>query len=508
MANRRFFLTRLPAAVLAAAAVDPVRAALAATTGRSVTIAYPMDVASWDPVVAANPTTSAIYKCVFDQPLELAPQLGFADSVVSSHRWLAPDCTVLELNFRPGITFHNGDKLTSDDFKFTFYDRVQLDKATLLAGVWGKIARIDTPTPLQAVVHFREPMATAPVMFADIPAYILPRAYYERVGKAGFEAKPVGSGPYRLVEYQRDQRIVLEAWDGYWKGPARVRRVVFQIIKDQTSRAAALQTGADDVAVNLPVRDAERLGAMPGMEAHLDPSTGVVLIQMVNKGVFTDRNVRLAAHHAIDKPMLSRALFGGHATPIWLPAGPGMPGYVPGFTIPYDVAKARSLLALSGYGAGKPVRCKFYTTKGAFPNDFDIARAVVQMWQRVGIEAELQVLEAPMMYDYQNSGKFDGPVLKPFNPAGGDPGTYSGYMLDPKVTFSIWKSADIPPRLYPLMAEPDQDKRYAGFRRFDQWQVEQGYSLPLFLGLTTVVARKTLGFTPQRSGVLAPYSWT
>ena len=58
------------------------------------------------------------------------------------------------------------------------------------------------------------------------------------------------------------------------------------------------------------------------------------------------------------------------------------------------------------------------------------------------------------------------------------------------------------------MAEPDQDKRYAGFRRFDQWQVEQGYSVTLFLGLTTIVARKTLGFTPQRSGVLAPYSWT
>jgi peptide/nickel transport system substrate-binding protein len=507
MADRRFFISKLPAALAALAAAAPMRQVLAAAP-RSVSIAYPMDVASWDPVVAANPTTSAIYKCVFDQPLDLAPQLGFADSVVSHYRWLAPDCTVLELNFRPGIVFHNGDKLTSDDFKFTFYDRVQADKATLLAGVWSRIARIDTPSPLQAIVHFTAPMAIAPVMLADIPAYILPRAYFEKVGKAGFAARPVGSGPYKLVDYERDQRIVLEAWDGYWKGPARVRRVVFQIIKDPTSRAAALQSGAADVAVSLPVRDAERLGALPGMAPHLDASTGVVLIQMVNKGLFADRNVRLAAHHALDKATLSRALFGGHATPIWLPAGPGMPGYVAGFEIPYDVAKARALLAQSGYGEGKPVRCKFYTTKGAFPGDFDIARAVVQMWKRVGIEAELQVLEAAMMYDYQNSGKFDGPVLKPFNPAGGDPGTYSGYMLDPKVSFSIWKSEDIAPRLYPLMAEPDQEKRYAGFRRFDQWQVGQGYSIPLFLGMTSIVARQALDFKPQRSGVLTPYSWS
>ena len=505
MTDRRSFLHSLPAALLAGAAPGAVQAALAA---RSVTIAYPMDVASWDPVVAANPTTSAIYKCVFEQPLELAPQLGFADSVVRSHRWLSKDCTVLELNFRPGVRFHNGDALTSADFKFTFFDRVRADKATLLAGVWGKITDIETPTPLQAIVHFSAPMATAPVMLADIPAYILPRGYYERVGQAGFVAKPVGSGPYKLAEYQRDQRIVLEAWDGYWKAPARVRRVVFQIIKDPTSRAAALQSGAADVAVALPVRDAERLGKLPGMAPHLDPSTGVVLIQMVNKGVFADRNVRRAAHHAIDKPTLSRALFGGHATPIWLPAGPGMPGYVAGFQLPFDTSKASALLARAGYSVAKPLRCKLYTTKGAFPGDFDIARAVVQMWKRVGIEAELQVLEPAMMYDYQNSGKFDGPVLKPFNPAGGDPGTYSGYMLDPKVSFSIWKSDDVPARLYPLMAEPDQEKRYAGFRSFDQWQVGEGYSIPLFLGLTSIVARRDLNFTVQRSGVLAPYSWS
>jgi len=504
MLNRRSFLRAVPLACVAAGSMSDLLAAPAS----AATIGFPMDVASWDPVVAANPTTSAIYKCVFDQPLELAPQLGFADSVVASHRWRSDDCTVLELNLRPGITFHNGDRLTSDDVKFTFFDRVQADKATLLAGVWGKVARIETPTPLQAVLYFSQPMATAPVMLADIPAYILPRAYYERVGKEGFVARPVGSGPYRLVDYQRDQRIVLEAYPAYWKGQARVRRVTFQIIKDQTARAAALQSGALDVAVNLPLRDAERLGRLPGMQAHLDPTTGVVLVQMVNKGVFANRDVRLAAHHAIDKAALSKALFGGHATPIWLPAGPGMPGYVADFQVSHDQAKARALLAQAGYGPQKPLRCKFYTTKGAFPSDFEIARVIAQMWQQVGIEAELVVLEAPMMYEYQNSGKFDGPVLKPFNPAGGDPGTYSGYMLDPKVSFSIWKSADIPPRLYPLMAEPDQQKRYAGFRRFDQWQVGEGYSIPLLLGLTTTVARSALQFQPYRSGVLVPYSWT
>ncbi len=482
--------------------------AAAAAQSRTVTIAFPMDVPSWDPVVSAHPTVSAIYKCVFDQPLNLAPDTGFGASVVKSHEWLDERCTQLALDFRDDVYFHNGDKLTAEDFKFTFHDRVKAEPATLLAGVWRGVDRIETAGPLRAVMHFAKPMATAPIMLADIPAYILPKDYYTRVGAEGFVKAPVGSGPYRLVEYERDTRIVLEAVPGYWQGEARIKRVIFRMTKDATARAAAIQTGQADVTINLTVREAERLGALPNVSTHLDPTTGVVLLQLVNQGVFKDRNVRLAAHHAIDKPAISKALFGGHATSIYVPAGPGMPGYVPDFTIPYDPDRARALLKESGWGPDTPLSFSLYTTRGTFPSDFDIARVIVQMWKQVGLNATLTVLDGPTMYDYQRNGKFDGPVLKPFNPAGGDPGTYSGYMLDPAMSFSIWKGDDIPPRLYPLMAEPDETRRIEGFRQFDQWQVEQGYSIPLFLGLTTIAARDDVGFQPYRSGVLMPYAWS
>lgn len=488
--------------------------AIAAATGtgafaqapRSVTIAFPMDILSWDPV-SLNPTQSAIVKCVYDQPLELAPDLKFAPSVVASHRWLNQDCTLLELNLRAGISFHNGDPLTSADIRFSFLERPRAQKASLLAGVWSAVQEIETPTPLKAIVKFATPMAIAPVMFADIPAYILPKAYYEKVGKEGFEARPVGSGPYRMVEYQRDQRIVLEAYEGYWRGPAKVKRLVFQVTKDPTARAAAMQAGQADLTMNIPVREAERLGALPGLAPHLDPTTGVIFLQLSNTGVLTDRNVRLACHHAIDKAAMSKALFGGHATAVSMPAGPGFPAYVPGFEVAHDPDKARALLAASGYSAAKPVKLNFYTSKGVFASDFDMARVIAQMWQKVGIDVNLQVLDSPTLYEYQRTGKFDGLVLKPFNPAAGDPGTYSGYMLDPKMSFSIWKGEDIPPRLYPLMQEPDYARRIDGFKAFDMWQVEQGYSIPLFLGLTTIVAKKSLDFKPYKSGILVPYSW-
>lgn len=502
MLDRRRFLSLLPAAMATGSAL---RHAVAAPA--QITIAFPLDVPSWDPVVAAQPTVSAIYKCVFDPPLALHPDAGFAPSVVREHRWLDARCTRLRLDLREDVVFHNGDALTSADVKFTFETRVKDGRPTLLAGVWGGIEHVETPSRHQAVMHFAQPMATAPVMLADIPAYMLPRDYYLEVGPDGFAQAPIGSGPYRLAGYERDAQIVLEANPHYWGAKPAIGRVVFRITKDATARAAAVQSGQADVTMNLSVREVERLGRLPGLEPHLDPTTGVVLVQFVNTGAFQDARVRLAAHHALDKPAMSRALFGGHATPIWVPAGPGMPGYVPGFSVAHDPARARALLAEAGYGPDRPLRFRFYTTRGTFPSDFDMARVMVQMWRQVGLDADLQVLDGPTLYDYQRHGKFDGPVLKPFNPAAGDPGTYSGYMLDPAMSFSIWKSDDVPPRLYPLMAEPDEARRMAGFQAFDQWQVEQGYTIPLFLGLTTVVARQGVGYRAHRSGVLHPATW-
>ncbi|MCW5773347.1 MAG: hypothetical protein KIT16_17025 [Rhodospirillaceae bacterium] len=489
-------------------AVGGFTARRAAAQGKAVTIAFPFDVPSWDPVVSETPTTSSISRCVFDKPLELAPDLSYAPSVVTSRKWIGTDGMALEVTLRDDVYFHNGDKLTSEDFKFTFFDRVKANKPSLLRGVWNRITAIETPSPTRAIMRFREPMVTAPVMMADIPAYILPKAYYEKMGVEGFVKKPVGSGPYKLVEYERNARIVLEANEKHWRGAPKIKRVVFQILRDPIARIGAVQTGQADIAINLPVREVERIGAMPNMKGHIGSITSVTLIQFTNIGVCTDKNVRLACHHAIDKQALSKAIFQGHAVPIYTPAGPGMPAYDPDFKIEPNIAKAKALLAASGYGPGKPVTFKFYTTNGTFPGDFDIARAIVQMWKRAGIEAELKVLEAAQMYDFQRNRKFDGPVLKPFNPAAGDPATYSGFMLDPRQAFAIWRSDDIPAKLYPLLTEVDDAKRLAGFKEFDRWQVSQGYTIPLFLGLATVVHAKALNFKPYASGFLAPYSWS
>jgi peptide/nickel transport system substrate-binding protein len=490
---------------LAAFAAAPFVRRAAATDAPTITLAYPIDVPSWDPIAASSLLTISLYKCVFDKPMNIMPDLSFGPSVVANYKFLDTKGEVLELEFRPDVTFHNGDTLTADDFKFTFFDRLKADKTLTLGGTWNIIEAVETPSPTKAIVHFGAPFVAAPQILADSSAYIIPRRYFEQVGRDGFIAKPIGSGPYRVIDYQRDSRIVLEAYDKYWGGLAKIRNVTIQVIKDTSARIAAVQSGQVDFAHNLSVREVTRLGALPGLAGVIHSITNVVLIHMVNKGIYQDHNLRLAMHHAIDKTALSKAFLGGKLS-MW--SGSGMPANDPTFKFGYDPNKAKELLTASGFTNGKPAKIEFTTFNGVFPNDFDLARAIVQMWKNFGIETNLSVMELTKFAELARNDRVEAPALSSWFNASGDPQVYSGTLLDPKKRFAIWRSDDVPPRLDPLLVEADYDKRIAGYRQFDRWAIEQGYAVPLLQGVGTVVHAKRINYVPFKNGWILPYYWT
>jgi peptide/nickel transport system substrate-binding protein len=509
MTSRRQFLAGLPLGTLSLATGAVWSGNLRAAQNDTVTLAFQVDVPSWDPGANSSQPGLAIQKSVFETPLEVSPNLEILPGVAVNHRWLDTEGKVLELTIREGVTFHNGDPLTSDDIKFTFLDRPKHDSTLMISGTFGAIVTgLETPSPTTAVFHFASPYLEAVPLLATISGYILPRRYFEAVGQQGFIEKPIGSGPYRLIDYQRDSRIVLEAYDAYWRGPAPFKRVIFQIIKDSSARAAAIQSGQVDFADNIPIRDIERLAKIPGLVADQHPLTLLMLIHMVNKGVYQDRNLRLAMHHAIDKQILSKAFFGGRAIPQSMYSAKGLPGNEPSFEFAYDPNKAKALLAQSGYSLEKPARIQIGTFNGVFPADFDVARALVQMWKQVGIDADLKVLVPAQYFELTRSAKLEHPMLYVWTDSVGDPQMFTGLVLDPKKRYSLWKSDDIPPRLEPLFREIDAEKRMAGYRKFEVWAVEQGYALPLLQLPAAVVHSRRVSYVPFRNGWVIPYKWT
>jgi peptide/nickel transport system substrate-binding protein len=369
---------------------------------------------------------------------------------------------------------------------------------------------IEVISPTRAVMHFSSPAPTAPAWLAFLGSFVVPKGYVEQVGAQAFAQKPVGTGPYRLVEWEVNGRIVLERNDSYWGPKPAIGRVTVQIIKDPSARVAAVQSGQVDLAINLPVREAVRLQGEAQLAAELDPITRIVLLQVRNDLGFEDVNVRLAAHHAIDKAALSRAFYNNAAVPLSQLATPGTPGYMADFTFNYDPNLAKQLLGKSGYGTDKSGKIGFATTNGQFPGDYDMARAIAQMWKRVGIEADIQVIEYPKYFELNRGHKLPEATLYSFDNATGDPEIFVGYMLNPKLPFSPWQDMTIGQKVIDLFNVADTERRVAGWKAIDTEAIETGAKIPLLQSVQTVARQKNLAVTKYANGWVLPQTmrWT
>ena len=456
--------------------------------GDTVTIGWPSDVPSWDPNQRFPPDAQPIFKLVFDQPVDQNPKLALVPNLAT--KWeLAPDGLSIAVELRDDVTFHNGDKMTAEDFRYTFFERIKAGHKVDTANSWRKVIDIEVQSPTHAVMKFNAPTPTAPVWLAFLGSFIVPKNYMEAVGVEGFVEKPIGTGPYKLVDYELNSRIVLERNDKYWGPKPKIRRVILEIIKDPSARVAAIQSGQVDLTINVPVREVERLGKEAGLAAELNPITRVILLQCRNDLGFADENVRLAAHHAIDKEALSKAFYGGAAVPLSMPATPGTPGYVADFKFAYDPEMAKQLLAKSGFGPNKPAKIKIATSNGHFPSDYDIARAIAQMWKKVGIDAEIEVIEYAKYFELNRGNKLPEATLYSWDNATGDPEIFAGYLLNPKLPFSAWKGPEVGEKVVELFNVADyakRDRRLPGARRV---AVEKGATMPLLQSVQTFVRK-------------------
>ena len=227
--------TARAATVLAVATAFAVPASIAQAQSDRVVIAWQVDPQTWDPNRRTNPGLQSLYKMIFDQPLTQGPDQKLQPAVVKAWK-LAADGKSVELELRDDVYWHDGKKMTSADIRYTFFERAKAGHKIDLARVWRNVVDVETPTPTKAVIKLKAPMPTAIPWLAFLANYIVPKHYVEKVGVEGFSTKPIGSGPYKLVQYQRNSRIVLEAFDKYWGPKPKIKKVTVLIIKDPSAR--------------------------------------------------------------------------------------------------------------------------------------------------------------------------------------------------------------------------------------------------------------------------------
>ena len=158
------------------------------------------------------------------------------------------------------------------------------------------------------------------------------------------------------------------------------------------------------------------------------------------------------------------------------------------------------LLAKSGFSADKPAPIKFAATNGQFPSDYDIARAIQQMWKKVGIDAELETIEYSKYFELNRGAKLPEATLYSWDNATGDPEIFAGYLLNPKMPFSAWKGGEVGDKVLELFNVADYKKRIDGYRDLNKFAVEKGATIPLLQSVQTVVHKKDLKYVKYDNG--------
>jgi peptide/nickel transport system substrate-binding protein len=436
------------------------------------------------------------------KPMPGKPQAG---SLAES--WsVSPDGLVYEFVLRPGVKFHNGDPVTTEDVKFSF-DRYKGAGATLMKA---RMASVEIVDPHRIRFRLKQPWADFMTFFgtpATGAAWIVPKKYIEKVGDDGFKKAPIGAGPYRFVSFQPGIELVLEAYEQYWRKTPAVKRLVFKSVPDESTRLAMLKRNEADIAYSIRGALAEEIRRTPGLTLK---STGGAFTEWITfldqwdpKSPWADRRVRLAANYAIDRKSLNEAEYLGlsKVTATIIPSGFEFSWSPP--TYAHDPQKAKQLLAEAGY-----------------PNGFDagqisadtvyapIAEAVANYLQAVGVRIKVNPMERAAIIKANQEKKLKN-LTRNGSATFGNAATRIEAFVFGEGMFAYGSYPDIDGLFREQAAEPDRKKREALLHRIQQLMHDKAMQAPLFEpaflnGYGPRVAESGLGLITYH-GYSAPY---
>ena len=401
---RKFKPTTLAAVVIALG--------LTAATAQAVPLRWAAqnDIQTLDPHSQNHATTNGINSYAYEGLTRYNEK--FQPEPALATKWTAISPTQIRFDLRKGVKFHDGTPFTADDVVFSFgrIKQPQANNQIFVAGI-KEIKKVDDFT-VDLMLD-----GASPVLLRNLTGFrIMSKAWAEKnksVSPQDYKAKEdtfaarnaMGTGPYKIISWQPDQKISMVANKDWWdSNKGNVTEISYMPIKSDATRVAALLSGDVDLLTDLPTQDVAKLKADPKLKVIDGPENRTIFFAMdlgseelrgsnvKGKNPFKDRKVREAMSSAIDREAIKRSMMRGLSVPAGIMVAPGVNGNTPDIDVvqKVDLEKAKKLLAEAGYPDGfeVPLNCP----NDRYVNDEEICQAVVAMWSKIGIKARLSAL--------------------------------------------------------------------------------------------------------------------
>jgi peptide/nickel transport system substrate-binding protein len=386
-----------------------------------------------DPRIGTDDSSQKLHELIFDNLVSLDEQLRPVPRL--AERIDHPDPLTYVAHLRRGVRFHDGRLLTADDVVYTF--KFMLDPAFVSGkkGGFRELASVAARDPHTVVFKLTSPFESFPINLNVMP--IVPAA-------AGPELRdrPIGTGPYRFVRYDVDDKLELEAFAGYYGGAPKNAGLIFKIVPDEVMRGLELRKGTIDLVVNDVSPDiVHQLEDDPRLQTVTAPGVDYQYIGLnLRDRALRDVKVRQALAYAIDREAIVQHLRRGLATTA--------PGFLPRLSwavaedirpFPHDLVKARQLLDAAGFtdpdGDG-PAQRLTLTLKTSTTEFYRLQASVIQQQLRqAGVGIEVRSYEFATLYADVLAGNFQMYSLQ----------WTAAALADPDILRRVFHSSQVPP---------------------------------------------------------------
>jgi len=404
------------------------------------------------------------------------PMPGNLMSPSLAESWtVSPDGRVYEFKLREGVKFHNGDPFTAEDVKFSF---LRAKGSKILRE---KVKEVTVVGPHRVRFQLHEPWPDFMTFYGTLVSgagWIVPKKYVEQVGDDGFRKQPIGLGPYRFVSYTPGVELIMEANESYWRKMPSVKRLVYKMVPDASTRLAMLKRGEIDLAYLLDAPMAMEVKRDPNLKLAFSGAIGVFFMDFFDqwdpKSPWHDRRVRLAAMHAIDARSVNEAENLGASRLTGSLAPRSFEFTLPLEPYSYNPARAKQLLAEAGYPNGFDAGDLY-----PYPPYFSMGEAVAGYLGAIGIRTKLRTMERAAFVSAWASKKLNG-VCVCISALYGNAASRMSEFVPSEGMFSRGADPDVDTLYKQQGRETDRKKREAMLHRIQQLIYERVRFGPIY----------------------------
>jgi len=472
---------KLKALIASASLVFATLAASPAHAAGTINVALHQDPGNWDPVATFLVSWGAVGGQLFDGLIIRTPDMKLVPGLATKWEFLDKN-TKIRFTLRPNVKFHNGEPFDAEAVKFTF-DRLLGEEGRKgpQQSNYNSIDKVVVVNPLTVDFVMKSPDPVLLTKLAGYGAMIVPPKYIKEKGSQHFGMNPVGTGPFKFVEYKPKISLGLERNAAYWGGAPKIDNLNYRFIGEPATQAAELQAGRIDVANQIPLAMIETLKKDPKLTvASMDGPVALALRYNTQRGIMKDREVRKALIMAVDRDAIIKSVLLGNARPIASFQGTLSFGNDPALKpLPFNPAQAKAMLQKAGVKPGTTVQLDF---RGPDSNFREVAQAVAGYLGAVGVTVSLKPYDTNVLLNDIIPGGKTGEMWQ--NQWGGWTFDYDNTAYAMYYTKQRWNPFDDDAKLNALLHQQrntwDQNARKKTLQEISRYVADQALEMPLY----------------------------